>query len=188
MTRLGELAMVTAMIAAAALGGRAAVEISASTEAARTRTTAGGKFAGQAVTALPQEKKMSASRMVSLAPVMIVDEIEPCLVFWEKLGFAKTAEVPEGSKLGFVMLARDGVTVMYQSRASVVKDVPAMAKEPSRMALFLTVTGLDEIKSHLTGAPVMVPERTTFYGSREVGVREPGGNIVTFAEFAGRQN
>ena len=131
---------------------------------------------------------MTEQKMVSLAPVMIVDEIEPCVSFWERLGFAKTAEVPEGSKLGFIMLVKDGVTIMYQSRASVGKDVPALAKEPSHSALFITVTGLDEIIPKLKGATVVVPERKTFYGAREIGVREPGGNIVTFAEFADRQN
>jgi hypothetical protein len=29
----------------------------------------------------------------------------------------------------------------------------------------------------------IVPRRTTFYGSQELIVREPGGNAVTFAQF-----
>jgi hypothetical protein len=35
---------------------------------------------------------------------------------------------------------------------------------------------------------VVVPERNTFYGTREIAVREPGGNVVTFAEFKDREN
>ena len=55
-----------------------------------------------------------------LTPVLYVEEIEPCLDLWvNRLGFARTVEVPEGDKLGFVTLAKDGVEVMYQSRASV---------------------------------------------------------------------
>lgn len=134
-----------------------------------------------------QEKKMPESKFVSLAPVLLVDEIEPCLPFWERLGFARTAEVPEGARLGFVMLVRDGVTVMYQTRASVAKDVPSLAAEPSHSHLFLTVIGLDALKPGLAAAPVVVPERKTFYGAREIGVREPGGNVVVFAEFEARQ-
>lgn len=34
------------------------------------------------------------------------------------------------------------------------------------------------------GAEVLVPRRTTFYGSTEIFVREPAGNVVGFAQFA----
>jgi hypothetical protein len=63
-----------------------------------------------------------------LTPVLFVKEIEPVLPFWvEGLGFTKTAEAPEGDKLGFVILERDGVEVMCQTYASVDKDMPAIA-------------------------------------------------------------
>ena len=38
-----------------------------------------------------------------ITAVLFVKEIEPVLPFWvDKLGFAKTIEVPHGGKLGFV--------------------------------------------------------------------------------------
>src|SRR5438876_348213 len=41
--------------------------------------------------------------MKKLTPVIIVEQIEPCLPSWlDRLGLQKTAEVPEGDKLGFV--------------------------------------------------------------------------------------
>lgn len=134
-----------------------------------------------------REKNMSNMKMVQLAPVMVVEEIELCLPFWtERLGFAKAAEVPEGTKLGFVMLVKDGVTVMYQTRASVAQDVPALANEASHSFLFITVNGIDEIMQKLGDVPVVIPLRKTFYGAKEIGVREPGGNVITFAEFEER--
>ncbi|HEY8206907.1 MAG TPA: hypothetical protein VIG99_05480 [Myxococcaceae bacterium] len=123
----------------------------------------------------------SGPTMKKLTPVLIVDEIEPCLGFWTNLGFEKTAEVPEGDRLGFVILVKDAVEVMYQSRASVRKDVPALADEPSRAALYLEVSDLDTVERAVKGAPVVVPRRKTFYGAEEIGVREPGGSAVTFA-------
>ena len=64
-----------------------------------------------------------------LSPVLIGDAIEPCLPFWmERLGFAKVVEVPEGDRLGFVILTKDGVEVMYQSRESVRKDIAAVER------------------------------------------------------------
>ena len=47
----------------------------------------------------------------------------------------------------------------------------------------LLVTLLLAVLPFLARAPVAVPERKTFYGAREFGVREPGGNHVLFAEF-----
>ena len=129
--------------------------------------------------------------MKKLTPVILVEEIEPCLPFWvERLGFAKTVEVPEGNRLGFVILVKDGVEVMYQSRASVAKDLPQLAKGVFRSTtgLFIEVDGLDAILAKLKGVEVVVPERKTFYGAREIGVREPGGSVVVFAEFEAPAN
>lgn len=125
---------------------------------------------------------------VSLSPVLVVESIEPCLPLWEeKLGFERTAEVPHGEdgRLGFVMLQKDGVTLMYQTRESVREDVPAMEEEVSRGAtsLFLTVSDLDAIAPLLESEDVFLPRRTTFYGADEIGVRGACGHLFTFAEF-----
>jgi uncharacterized glyoxalase superfamily protein PhnB len=125
--------------------------------------------------------------MKKLTPVLFVEEIEPCLPFWvDRLGFQKTVEVPEGAKLGFVLLTKDSVEIMYQSHASAEKDVPGLVKWPVSPTTFLyvEVTRLDDILPRLKGVPVAVAERKTFYGAREIGVREPSGNVVVFAEIA----
>ena len=69
--------------------------------------------------------------MQTLAPVLIVDAVEPCLEFWAtNLGFAKANEVPgPDGKLVFASVKKDGVEIMYQTRASVVADSPAQAAE-----------------------------------------------------------
>ncbi len=130
---------------------------------------------------------MPNESLKKLTPVLFVEKIEPCLPFWvERLGFQKTAEVPEGEALGFVILVRDGVEVMLQTRASVAKDVPALAAEPSRSFLYVEVADLADVQRRLEGADIVVPERKTFYGATEIGVRDPAGNVITFAQFAGR--
>lgn len=125
-------------------------------------------------------------KVSKLAPVLMVEAIEPCLPFWiDRLGFTKAVEVPEGDRLGFVILARDGVEVMYQTQASVRQDVPLLADTPMRgNLLFFEVDDLDEIERALAGITPVVPRRTTFYGAAEITVREPAGNAVTFAQFA----
>lgn len=116
-----------------------------------------------------------------LTPIMTVEAIEPCLPFWvERLGFELTVEVPQGDRLGFVILARDGVEVMYQTHASVMGDLGISV--PVGGALYLEVDALEPIVRTMEGAEVVVPERTTFYGARELFVREPGGHLVGFSQ------
>lgn len=123
--------------------------------------------------------------MKRLTPVLLVEEIEPCLPFWvDRLSFEKTTEVPEGDRLGFVILARGGIEIMYQTRASVKGDIPALAASPAGGAfLFIEVEDLDAIERSLAGIEPVTPRRKTFYGADELIVREPGGNVITFAQF-----
>jgi len=126
-------------------------------------------------------------------PIMTVEAIEPCLPFWtERLGFEVTATVPHGDALGFAMLNKGNVELMYQSRASVADDLgPAGAAAghpdlPERMAgsmttLFLEVEALDPVVAALEGADVVVPRRQTFYGMDEIFVMAPCGTLVGFA-------
>ena len=121
-----------------------------------------------------------------ITPILFVEEVEPCARFWvERLGFQKTAEVPEGDKLGFVMLQKGNVELMYQSYASVDKDVSAISQAARKgpTFLYIEVENLDEAISAARGAEVVMPIRTTFYGSREIGIKDPAGHFITFAQF-----
>ena len=124
------------------------------------------------------------TEMQSLTPVLLVDAIEPVLPFWrDRLGFAVVGEVEHEGRLGFVMLARDGAMVMYQTHASVAHDVPALAGDTGRgVGLFLQVADVAAVEQALAGLDVVVPRRRTFYGMDEFGVREPAGFAVTFAQ------
>ncbi len=127
--------------------------------------------------------------MKKLTPVFVVERIEPCLDFWTgRLGFEKTVEIPEANGLGFVILSRGNVEIMYQSRESLEKDMPALAKAVSGAAspnaMFVEVSDIDDVERRLAGWDVIVPRRTTFYGTTEIGVREPAGNLIVFAQPA----
>lgn len=122
---------------------------------------------------------------MKLTPVLIVDAIEPCLPFWvDRLGFAVTVTVPHDDRIGFVILAKDGIELMYQTRASVADDVPGVLdpRGGHSVGLFVEVPDLAAVERALNGVPLIVPKRTTFYGTQEIGVREPGGAAVIFAQ------
>jgi uncharacterized glyoxalase superfamily protein PhnB len=134
------------------------------------------------------EVRVPSVKLNKLSPVLVVDAIEPSLSFWvDRLGFTKVAEVPEGNRLGFVILQKDGIEVMYQSRESVRKDIPALADAPAGgTTLYLDVADVAAVERAVEGLEVVVPRRKTFYGADEIGVREPGGNAVIFGQHTSR--
>ncbi len=129
------------------------------------------------------KRNMSVKR---ITPVLYVKEIEPCVAFWvQRLGFQKTVEVPDGKRLGFVILARDGMEIMYQTFSSAAKDSAAAAREidGGRTFLYIEVDKLETILDAMKDANVVVPLRTTFYGAKEIGVKDPAGHVIVFAEM-----
>jgi hypothetical protein len=130
------------------------------------------------------------SLLTKATPVLVVERIEPVLLFWQKLGFIATTEVPdESGALAFVILAADGIELMYQTAASVQSDlvqsasVPdAFCGEPQQTTLYVQVPSLADVESRLLGELVVLPVRKTFYGATEIGYTDRGGNIVVFAE------
>jgi uncharacterized glyoxalase superfamily protein PhnB len=122
-----------------------------------------------------------------LTPVLFAEEIEPCLKFWiERLGFEKNIEVPEGDKLAFAILQKGRVELMYQTYSSAEKDVFTVSAEVRKgpSFLYVEVEDLDEIIAAMKGTEVVMPVRTTFYGAKEIGVKDPAGHIVTFAQVS----
>jgi uncharacterized glyoxalase superfamily protein PhnB len=135
-----------------------------------------------------KERKMNVKR---ITPVLYVKEIEPCLDFWtSRFGFEKTVEVPDGNRLGFVILQKDNLEIMYQSFASAAKDAPAIAKEieGGRTFLYMEVDKLEPFIAAAKNANVVVPLRTTFYGAKEIGLKDPAGHVVVFAEMGAPQH
>ena len=118
---------------------------------------------------------------MKLTPNLIVESIEENLPFWVgRLGFEKTVEVPRQEVLGFVILKKGDVELMLQTRASLAEDVAPFGADSHRSVLYLAVDDLEPIRTALAGYPLVVPERTTFYGAREIIVRDPAGNGICF--------
>lgn len=131
---------------------------------------------------------MGRLALIKSTPVLLVDAIEPSLPFWqERLGFDRPVEMPdEGQpRLGFAILTNGVVEVMYQTVTSFEKDLPQQAAtyRGDTTHLFVEVEDLDAIAASLAGFEIVLPRRQTFYGSTEIGYREPGGHYVTFAQF-----
>ena len=128
----------------------------------------------------------SEIEMKKLTPILQVDSIEPVISFWEdRLGFERTLAVPGETGLTFVAFKSGPVEIMYQTRAGIGDDLPQLLDMPmGGTLLFIEVDDIDAVEAALEGADIVSPRRTTFYGATEVAVREPGGNVVIFAEMS----
>lgn len=129
--------------------------------------------------------KPAEVKVKKITPILFAQEIEPCIRFWsERLGFQKSVEVPEGDKIGFVMLEKNGLELMYQSFSSVDKDNAATGdaarKGPS--FLYVEVADLEAALAATKGAEIVMPVRTTFYHAREFGIKDPAGHYIIFAQ------
>ena len=95
-------------------------------------------------------------------------------------------QIIHGDKLGFVAMQKGNVEIMYQTFASQKKDTSTVTAEISggHTFLYVEVDKLDAVIQAMKGAEIAVPVRTTFYGAREIGVKDPAGHIIVFAEFA----
>lgn len=130
------------------------------------------------------------STVKKITTILFAEELEPCIAFWsERLGFQKTIEVPEGDRIGFVILEKDGIEVMYQSFASAEKDNAetgkAVRKGPS--FLYIEVSDLNAFLAATRGLEMIMPVRDTFYHSREFGIKDPAGHHLIFAQQGAAQ-
>jgi len=139
------------------------------------------------MTATENTPSAAGIELEHLSPVLIVDEVEPCVRFWaDRLGFTIENQVPgPDGKLVFASVKNGGVEIMYQTRASVLAETPDASAElrGHSTVLFIVVKSLDAVEKAMAGAPVVKPRHKTFYGSLEFYVKEPGGNTVGFAQM-----
>jgi uncharacterized glyoxalase superfamily protein PhnB len=130
---------------------------------------------------------MSAITVKKITTVLAVESVEPSLDFWQqRLGFECTVTVPHENTLGFAILVKDNLEVMLQSVASILADLGSRSGEINgrSAALFIEVGDLAAVEQALAGYPIEMARRTTFYGMHEIGVREPGGHFIVFAQPA----
>ncbi|MBW3671494.1 MAG: hypothetical protein KY432_07450 [Acidobacteria bacterium] len=122
-----------------------------------------------------------------LTPILMVEEIEPSLPFWQNLGYECTVQVPHEDRIGFAILVNGAIELMLQTFDSALADIPEVvsSRDPGSVVLYIEVDDLDEIATRLGGAPVVVPRRTTDYGATEIFVREPSGHVIGFAQHGG---
>ncbi|HLJ90006.1 MAG TPA: hypothetical protein VKZ53_24570 [Candidatus Angelobacter sp.] len=120
---------------------------------------------------------------VKITPLVYMDEIEKSLPFWlEGLGFEKVMDVQDNNKLLFALLQKGEQELMLNARALIQNQFPPVVDFTSpSAALYMDVESLSPIRKLAEKYGVVVPEHKTNYGTTEIILREPGGNLVWFA-------
>ena len=119
-------------------------------------------------------------------PVLFVDSVAATRDFLKRAGFEVAVEIPDGKTLGFAILERDGAQVMVESRDNTneAAAIRAKSKKAAASHVFVEVDDLDALIAALGRAEILVERHKTFYNSDELTYQEPGGHLVTFAQFA----
>jgi uncharacterized glyoxalase superfamily protein PhnB len=125
-------------------------------------------------------------QLKSITANLLTDDMAGTVSFYqEKLGFSLQASVPETPPFGWIMLERDGLLVMVQSRESLGEDL-GLFKEAdiaATLVFFCKVKDFDGWWESLAyKVEVFMPPRTTFYGMREFGFLDNNGYQYVFAE------
>lgn len=124
-------------------------------------------------------------KVASATPVLFVDRVEATRDFFLRVGFEVMFDVPDGDRLGFVGLIKDGAQVMVESRGNSHETQPFrdLTRESCRAVVFIEVDDLEAVITALKGEKVAAQRHTTFYKADELTYEEPGGNLVTFAKI-----
>jgi len=122
--------------------------------------------------------------MESLAPNIFVNDMNATIAFYKNLGFEKIMSVPETGNCDWAMLTNGGVTMMFQTYASLGSEIPQIhRKDGGSLLFYIRLKGVrafhDKIKSK---AKVIVELNKTFYGATEFSVVDNNGYVLTFAE------
>jgi uncharacterized glyoxalase superfamily protein PhnB len=130
------------------------------------------------------EKKTMINRST---PILHVKAVEPSLKFWtDRFGFKTTIQVPEGNHIGFAAIENGSTELMFQTYEGMQNDANnplAKAVDQGPSFLFMEVPDINAAGDALKGAEIVQGLHETFYGSKEIVAKEPGGHFVIFSQL-----
>jgi uncharacterized glyoxalase superfamily protein PhnB len=123
-----------------------------------------------------------------LTPNLMVEDVRRTMDFYQAvLGFEVLSTVEDAGEVGFAIMQRDGVEIMFQSRKSLSENVPALTGSSigASQTFYIEVTDIatlyQQIKDKVT---IVVDMHDTFYGTKEFYFRDINGYILSFSEAA----
>lgn len=127
----------------------------------------------------------SGSRLQSAAPFLLVPDVFSTAEYYrDALGFE--FEQFWGEPPRFVMVRRDGITIMLRSHADLGADVarPNHARVPHSFDAYVWVEDVDALHAELAqrGARVLYPPCDQPHDCREFEIEDPNGYRICFGQ------
>lgn len=124
--------------------------------------------------------------MKSMSPNLMVYNVNDTIEYYRTfLGFELLRTVPEEGNYDWARMRCGEVTVMFQTRESMNKNIPQYvdAEPGCGFALYVMVDDIQSLYNRIKeNVEVVVDMNDTFYGMREFSIRDLNGYILTFAE------
>lgn len=126
-------------------------------------------------------------KYTKLTPNLVVHDVQAAIDFYTiVLGFKRAITVPDAPPYVFASVTAGDIEIFFNDQKAVAQDYPPLAKDPlgGTMTLFLECEGIEEVLRAVekSGARIVMPLKTQFYGMREFAFMDPQGWTVTMAE------
>jgi len=126
-------------------------------------------------------------KYTKLTPNLVVHDVQAAIDFYTTvLGFKQAITVPDAPPYVFASVTAGDIEIFFNDQKAVAQDYPPLAKDPlgGTMTLFLECEGIEELLRAVekSGARIVMPLKTQFYGMREFAFMDPQGWTVTMAE------
>lgn len=126
-------------------------------------------------------------KYTKLTPNLVVHDVQSAIHFYTTvLGFQQSITVPDAPPYVFASVTAGNIEIFFNDQKAVAADYPPLAQEPlgGTMTLFLECEGIEEVLRAVeeSGARIVMPLKTQFYGMREFAFVDPQGWTVTMAE------
>ena len=133
----------------------------------------------------------------TFTPNLMTTDVNNTVKFYrDRLGFNLVMGVPFDSEtpvtelldnisLQYAMLSKQGAMIMFQHQRSLAKEYDLFSDIPvaASATFYLEVESLDDLKAGLgDDVEIALPERITFYGMRELWIRDNNGYVITLAQ------
>jgi uncharacterized glyoxalase superfamily protein PhnB len=133
----------------------------------------------------------------TFTPNLMTQDVNASVKFYsEYLGFQIMMGLPfntqtpvetltEDNPLQYAMLNKDGAMIMFQHQQSLAEECEQFTDMPvaASATFYLEVENLDELLAGLgDDIDIALPERVTFYGMRELWIKDNNGYVITLAQ------
>ncbi len=124
-------------------------------------------------------------KIESLTPNVVVRDVQKSLDFYiSVLGFKLDLHVPEQPPYIFASVTA-GSAVIFLNDQKTVGELPLQpGKAGMTLSLYMKVQAIDDwfSKVEASGAKIVMPMTTQFYGMKEFAFEDPDGWVLMFAE------